>query len=136
MTVGIVIVSHSGQLAAGVAELAGQMAGSAVTIAAAGGTDDGGLGTSLAKTIQALERAYSPDGTLLLADLGSAIMTAEMAIEQLPPERQALIRLSNAPLVEGAVIAAVEASIGSALDAVAAAAEQAARLEKVAGKGA
>jgi dihydroxyacetone kinase phosphotransfer subunit len=136
MTVAIVIVSHSGQLAAGAAELAGQMAGPAVTIAAAGGTDEGGLGTSLAKTIQALDRAYSPDGTLLLADLGSAIMTAEMAIEQLPPERQALIRLSNAPLVEGAVIAAVEASVGSTLDAVAAAAEQAARLEKVAGKGA
>lgn len=136
MTVGIVIVSHSAQLAAGVAELAGQMAGATVTIAAAGGMDDGGLGTSLAKTTQALERAYSPEGTLLLADLGSAVMTAEMAIERLPPERQALIRISNAPLVEGAVIAAVESSIGSTLDVVAAAAEQAARLEKVAGKGA
>jgi dihydroxyacetone kinase phosphotransfer subunit len=134
MTVGIVVVSHSAQLAAGVVELASQMAGGLTLIEAAGGTDEGALGTSMTKTTRALERARSPEGTLVLVDLGSAALIAEMAIEQLSPEQQALIRLSNAPVAEGAVLAAVEASIGSSLDAVAAAAEQAARMQKVAGR--
>ncbi|HEX9037362.1 MAG TPA: dihydroxyacetone kinase phosphoryl donor subunit DhaM [Ktedonobacterales bacterium] len=134
MTVGIVVVSHSALLAAGVVELAGQMARGLVAIEAAGGTDDGALGASLAKTSQALERASSPEGTLVLVDLGSAALIAEMAIEQLPPERRALTRLTNAPIAEGAVLAAVESSIGSPLDAVAAAAEQATRMQKVVGR--
>jgi dihydroxyacetone kinase phosphotransfer subunit len=131
MTVGIVVVSHSALLAAGVVELAGQMARGLVAIEAAGGTDDGALGASLAKTAQALERASSPDGTLVLVDLGSAALIAEMAIEQVPPAQRPLIRLTDAPIVEGTLLAAVEASIGSPLDAVAVAAEQAARMQKV-----
>jgi dihydroxyacetone kinase phosphotransfer subunit len=131
MTVGIVVVSHSALLAAGVVELAGQMTRGLVAIEAAGGTDDGALGASLAKTSQALERASSPDGTLVLVDLGSAALIAEMAIEQLPPAQRALTRLTNAPIAEGALVAAVEASIGSSLDAVAAAAEQATQMQKV-----
>lgn len=131
MTVGIVVVSHSAQLAAGVVELASQMARGLVTIEAAGGTDDGALGASIAKTARALERASSPDGTLVLVDLGSAALIAEMAIEQLSPDRRALTRLTNAPIAEGALLAAVQASIGSTLDEVAAAAEQATSMEKV-----
>ncbi len=132
MAVGLVIVSHSARLAEGVAELAGQMAHGGVQIHAAGGTDDGGLGTSLGKVLNALEVADSGDGILVLVDLGSAALVAEMALEQVSPRRQERIRISSAPLVEGAVMAAVQASIGSALDEVAATAEEAVHLDKLA----
>jgi len=130
MAVGIVVVSHSQRLAEGVAELAGQMTRGEVTIAAAGGTDTGELGTSMEKVLRALEAADSGDGALVLMDLGSATMIATMALEQLPEERRARVRLSDAPLVEGAVVAAVEASIGSALEQVAATAKDAATMDK------
>lgn len=118
MTVGIVIISHSARLAEGVVELAEQMAQGGVTIAAAGGTDDGGLGTSLSKVQEALQKADSGDGILVLLDLGSAAMIAEMALETLTAEQQHRIVISSAPLVEGAIIAAVEASAGSTLQEV------------------
>lgn len=130
MAVGIVVVSHSQRLAEGVAELAGQMTHGEVTIAAAGGTDSGELGTSLEKVLRALESADSGDGALVLMDLGSATLIATMALEQLPEERRARVRLSDAPLVEGAVVAAVEASIGSDLAQVAATAKDAATMDK------
>jgi dihydroxyacetone kinase phosphotransfer subunit len=130
MTVGLVIVSHSQRLAEGVAELAGQMTHGEVTIIAAGGTDTGELGTSLEKVQQALETADTGDGALVLMDLGSASLIAAMALEQLPAERRARVLLSDAPLVEGAVVAAVEASIGSDLAQVAATAKEAATMDK------
>lgn len=130
MTVGLVIVSHSQRLAEGVAELAGQMTHGEVTIIAAGGTDTGELGTSLDKVLHALEAADTGDGALVLMDLGSATLIASMALEQLPEERRARVRLSDAPLVEGAVVAAVEASIGSDLAQVAATAKDAASMDK------
>ena len=130
MTVGLVIVSHSQRLAEGVAELAGQMTQGAVTIVAAGGTDTGELGTSLEKVQRALEAAETGDGALVLMDLGSATLIAQMALEALPEERRARVRLSDAPLVEGAVFAAVEASIGSDLAQVAATAKDATTMDK------
>jgi PTS hybrid protein len=130
MAVGLVIVSHSQRLAEGVAELAGQMTQGAVKIVAAGGTDSGELGTSLEKVQRALEAADSGDGVLLLIDLGSATMVAQMALEALPEERRARVLLSDAPLVEGAVVAAVEASIGSDLAQVAATAKDAVTMDK------
>ena len=132
MAVGLVIVSHSARLAEGVAELAGQVAQGMVRLVAAGGTDDGRLGTSLSKVLSAFIAAESGDGVLVLVDLGSAALVAEMAWEQLPERRRARIRLSDAPLIEGAVAAAVEASVGSSLDKVAATAEEAATLGKFA----
>ncbi len=132
MAVGLVIVSHSARLAEGVVELAAQMARGAVRLVAAGGTDEGGLGTSVQKVLTALIAAEAGDGVLVLVDLGSAGLVAEMAVEQLPERRRSRIRLSGAPLVEGAVVAAVEASIGSSLDQVAAVAEEAATLSKLA----
>ena len=132
MAVGLVIVSHSARLAEGVVELAAQMARGAVRLVAAGGTDEGGLGTSVQKVLTALIAAEAGDGVLVLVDLGSAGLVAEMAVEQLPGRRRSRIRLSGAPLVEGAVVAAVEASIGSPLDQVAAVAEEAATLSKLA----
>lgn len=132
MAVGLVIVSHSERLAEGVVELAGQMASGQVRLAAAGGTDDGSLGTSLNKVLSAIDTVYSPDGVLVLVDLGSAGLVAEMALEQLPPDRRRHIMLSEAPLVEGAVVAAVESSIGSSLDQVATTARTAMEMNKVA----
>ena len=107
MTVGLVIVSHSARLARGVAELAEQMAQGKVAIAAAGGTADGALGTSVEKILEALHAVDGPDGILVLLDLGSAVMATEMAVEAFAPDWQHHIVISPAPLVEGAVIAAV-----------------------------
>lgn len=127
MTVGLVLVSHSDKLAQGVMELAAQMAPD-VVIATAGGTDAGssgnaGIGTSLEKIQSALGQAESGDGVVVLADLGSAVMTAETAVEfSLEPER---ILLADAPFVEGAVAAAVAAQTGASMEAVRDAAESA-----------
>ncbi len=130
MTVGIVLISHSSQLVEGLAELAGQMAQSNTRIAVAGGTDDGGLGTSFNKVLAALQQVDGPDGTIVLLDLGSAAMITEMALEALSPEQQQRVVVSSAPLVEGAIVAAVEASAGSALQEVAEAVKEAALMPK------
>lgn len=133
--VGIVIVAHSQQLAAGVCEVALQMAGGAnVPVIPAGGTEDGRLGTSLDKVLSALQQILGPgNSALVLADLGSSIMVAEMAMEYLPPEWQSRVRLANAPLVEGTLAAVVAASGGESLEAVQWAAEQSARISKILG---
>ena len=124
MSVGLVVVSHSGKLAEGVCELAAQMAAD-VQLAPAGGTDDGGIGTSLEKIQAGIAQADSGDGVLLLTDLGSAVMTAEMALEFLEPDQQQRVRMADAPLVEGTVAAAVAAQTGKSLAEVLAAAESA-----------
>lgn len=130
MTVGIVIVSHSARLAEGVAELARQMAQEKVAIAVAGGTLDGALGTSVEKIIDALREVDGQDGILVLLDLGSAVMAAEMAVEAFTQEHQHRVVISPAPLVEGAVVAAVESSIGNSLQEVAEAAAEASSIPK------
>ncbi len=134
MAVSLVIVSHSQKLAEGVAELAAQMANGKALIVAAGGTIDGSLGTSVDKVLEALTRAESAEGILVLVDLGSAGMAVEMALESLPNGQREHIQVSSAPLVEGAVIAAVEASIGSSLEDVAKAAASAHLLSKFPGE--
>ena len=131
MTVSLVVVSHSAKLAEGVVELAGQMAQGKVAIAAAGGTSDNMLGTSVDRIVAAIERVASPDGTLILLDLGSAVMATEIAVEQFAHSEKYRIIISAAPLVEGAVIAAVEASIGNSLQEVADAALNALTLPKL-----
>jgi dihydroxyacetone kinase phosphotransfer subunit len=120
--VGIVIVSHSARLADGVVELAREMAGPDVAIVAAGGLDlpDRPLGTDAALIERAIDEAWADDGVLVLMDLGSAVMSAEMAAEMLPDERRSRVLLCEAPLVEGAVAAAVAARLGDPLDQVAA----------------
>jgi multiphosphoryl transfer protein len=119
--VGLVIVSHSAALAEGVAELALGM-GAEVPIELAGGieTPEPALGTDAAKVVEAIERADQGDGVLVLMDLGSAVLSAEMALDLLPPERREHVALCEAPLVEGAVAAAVTAKLGASLDDVAA----------------
>jgi PTS hybrid protein len=129
--IGIVIVAHSHQLAEGVKELADQMTQGPVCIAAAGGLDEETLGTNADRIRHAIEEVYSPDGVLVLVDLGSAVLSTEMAIEALPVECQRDVLLSDAPLVEGAVVAAIEASIGRGLAEVNAAALAAKEMQKI-----
>ena len=131
MTVGLVIVSHSAQLAAGVAELAGQMTQGKTPIIPAGGAADNILGTSADKILAAIQAVDGPDGVLVLLDLGSAILAAEMALELLDSEQQQRVSLSFAPLVEGAVAAAVEASMSHSLAEVKQAAERTASREQL-----
>jgi PTS hybrid protein len=145
--VGIVLVSHSSRLAEGVAELAGQVSGGTVTIVAAGGMDDGGLGTSAAKVEAALARAESGAGVLVLPDLGSAVLTVRALLAERPDAARPIttvpvttgpvttvplttvpvttVTIADAPFVEGAVAATVAAAAGADLMAVAKAAEEA-----------
>ena len=134
MTVSIVVVSHSEKIADGAAELAAQMAPD-VMIEPAGGTDDGRIGTSLERVLAALEKTGGQtvgepgaDGTVIITDLGSAVMTAESALEFL--ENPAGVLLADAPLVEGLVAAAVAAQGGADVQAVRKAAEAAGRTEQ------
>jgi len=98
--VGLVIVSHSAALAEGVTELAREMGGGEVAIEAAGGMEGGEIGTDAERVRQAVERVRSPDGVLVLMDLGSALMSAEMATEMAEPDGGEIV-LSEAPLVKG-----------------------------------
>jgi len=120
--IGIVIVSHSTRLAEGAAELARGMAGPEVSLAAVGGLDlpERPLGTDATLIVQAIEQVYSDDGVLILMDLGSALLSAEMALDMLTPERRTHVLLCDAPLVEGAVAAAVQARLGASLEQAAA----------------
>ena len=129
--VGIVVVSHSAQIAAGTIELARQMAGDDLRIEAAGGTADGSLGTDAAAIMAAIVAADGGAGVLVLMDLGSAVLATLTALEMLGEAVAAHIRLSRRPLVEGAIVAAVQASVGDDLAAVLAAAEEAASLPKI-----
>jgi len=122
--VGIVIVSHSPDVARGTAEMVRQMVGEEVPLAFCGGNPDGGLGTSVEAILQAIDRAWSEAGVAILVDLGGAETNSEMAIEMQPPEREGRIVVCNAPIVEGAVIAATEASGGASLDMVRRTAEE------------
>jgi PTS hybrid protein len=131
VAVGLVIVSHSARLAEGVVELARQMAQGRVRVLPAGGTLDGSLGTSPEKVAAAIGAADTGDGVLVLMDLGSAALVTEIAVEQLSAERRARVVISQAPVVEGAVLAAVEAAVGSPLAAVAATADGALKLVKL-----
>ena len=118
--VGIVIVSHSARLAEGVRELAEQMTQGRVPLAVAGGIDDpdNPIGTDAMKVLEAIDAVYSDDGVVVLMDLGSALLSAEMAVEFLPEEQQPHIHLCSAPFVEGAYAAVVQASTGAPVQSV------------------
>ncbi|WP_336204990.1 dihydroxyacetone kinase phosphoryl donor subunit DhaM [Nonomuraea sp. LPB2021202275-12-8] len=117
--VGVVLVSHSAGLAAEAAALARGIAGERVPVAAAGGTEDGGLGTSVDLIERAIAAVDQGDGIVLVPDLGSSVLTARLLEE---PDR---IVVADAPFVEGAITAAVSAGGGAPLAAVLAAAEEA-----------
>lgn len=119
--VGLVLVSHSNELAQAAKALAGQQVQGRAAIAAVGGTGDPDypFGTDAMAILEAIQSVYDDDGVLVLMDLGSAILSAETALEFLAPEQAARVQLSAGPFIEGAMAAAVQASIGADLTAVA-----------------
>jgi phosphoenolpyruvate---glycerone phosphotransferase subunit DhaM len=120
--VGIVLVSHSEQLASGLREVVLQVGTDAVPVEVAGGTDDGRIGTSYDRIATAIDRADRGAGVVVLTDLGSAVLTARTVLADRPDARAVLV---DAPFVEGAVAAAVIAGTGADLDTVTAAATEA-----------
>ena len=119
--VGVVVVSHSPDIARGTVDLAGQMAGEQVRLEAVGGDPHGTLGTDEGRVREAIRRADQGDGVAILADLGSAVLTIRHILES----GNGVVQLADAPVVEGTVAAAVVASMGLPLDAVIKAAEEA-----------
>ena len=121
--VSIVIVSHSPLIANGTRDMVRQMVGDEVRVAAVGGDPGGGLGTSVIDILNALNDVYTPKGVLICVDLGGAETNSEMAIEMMDAEQQKHIAICDAAIVEGAIMAATEASSGAGLDEVRKAAE-------------
>jgi PTS hybrid protein len=128
--VSLVLVSHSAMIADGLADLLAQVAGPDVPIVAAGGGPDGSFGTDGGKVHDALERAGKA-GAVVLMDLGSSILSVRAAMTELPDEVAGRLEIVDAPLVEGAIAAAVAASTGASLREVAAAAEEARTVAKL-----
>mgnify|MGYP002625739132 FL=1 len=130
--VGIVIVSHSWKIAEGVCDLAREMAQGHEGIIPAGGLDDGSTGTDAQRIADAIVEADSGEGVVILADIGSAIMSAETAIELLEDEgREINAVIADAPIVEGAVCAAVEAAGGGSVNSVLSCAEESREANKL-----
>ncbi|MDY4280478.1 MAG: dihydroxyacetone kinase phosphoryl donor subunit DhaM [[Pasteurella] mairii] len=129
--VNLVLVSHSQKLAEGLADITRQMAGEGCKIAVAAGIDDtnNSIGTDATKIMSAIEEVYSPDGVVIFVDLGSAILSAETALDLLDPEITKHVVISYASLVEGAFAAAVSAAGGDDLQTVLAEANTAATLK-------
>jgi phosphoenolpyruvate---glycerone phosphotransferase subunit DhaM len=125
--VGVVVVSHSPEIARGVVDMAGQMAGQDVRLHSAGGDSHGTLGTDEARVRDAIRRADQGDGVVVLADLGSAVLTIRHILEC----GDGVGKLADAPVVEGAVAAAVVAAMGLPLDDVVNAAEEARHARKL-----
>ncbi len=123
-SVSIVIVSHSPQVARGAADMVREMVGEEVQVAHCGGNPAGGLGTDVMAIKSAIESVFSQKGVAILVDLGGAETNSEMAVEMLPAEMGERVVICNAPIVEGAVMAATEAAGGAPLDAVKATAEE------------
>ncbi len=117
--IGLVVVSHSHILAEGIRALVDQIGQGKVPIATAGGVDNNTIGTNPDRILAAIQSVWSQDGVLVLMDLGSAVLGAEMALERLSPEERKCVRLSAAPLVEGAVAAAALIAAGASIDEVA-----------------
>ncbi|WIW70579.1 MULTISPECIES: dihydroxyacetone kinase phosphoryl donor subunit DhaM [Anaerosinus] len=129
--VGIVIVSHSAKVAEGIKEMAMQMSRPEQKIIAAGGMEDGGIGTDAMKIQAAIEAADDGSGVLVLVDLGSAVLSTDVALELVDEELKERVKVADTPILEGAISAAVEASLGSPLDTVVATAEGARKLQKL-----
>ena len=131
--IGLVLVAHSADVVRGVVAMVMQAAPD-VPVDGAGGLSGGRLGTNGLEVAGALRRvleANGRDGILVLLDLGSASMAVDLALDELDRVDRALVRLTEAPIVEGAVLAAVAAAGGAGVDAVAAAAERARTLPKL-----
>ncbi|MCZ0988696.1 dihydroxyacetone kinase phosphoryl donor subunit DhaM [Streptomyces diastatochromogenes] len=126
-SVGIVLVSHSAELAAGLRLLVEQIGSDTVPLATAGGTDDGRIGTSYDLVLNAIRSVDRGGGVVVLPDLGSSVLTARTVLEDHPhPD----VLIVDAPFVEGAVAAVVTAASGADLKTVADAAKEARHVHK------
>ena len=128
--VGVVIVSHSWKIADGIKDLTDQVAAQVPNIIACGGMEDKEIGTDAIRISEAIKMADQGDGVVILADLGSGVMSAETAIDLLDGEVPN-VKIANAPVVEGAIGAAVAAACGLDFEKVLAAAEQARSVNKI-----
>ncbi|TVP82355.1 MAG: PTS-dependent dihydroxyacetone kinase phosphotransferase subunit DhaM [Alkalicoccus sp.] len=126
--VSLVLVSHSREIADGLKKLLGEMQPE-VAIAAAGGEEDGGIGTNAEVIARAVEEVYTEKGTVILFDLGSALLNAELALE-LDGKKQN-VRIADAPMIEGGLAAVIEAGFGSSVEKTAEAAEKAYEMKKI-----
>lgn len=130
--VGIVIVSHSNKISEGVVDMCREMAGKEQKIISAGGLDDYSLGTDAVKIANAIENADSGDGVLVFADLGSAILSTEMAIDILKDSSKDIrVEIADAPIVEGAIAGSIEAYIGGNLQSCLTKAEEVKEFSKL-----
>ena len=130
--VGIVIVSHSWKIAEGVRDLAQEMAQGFSGLICAGGLEDGSIGTDAQRIADAIREADSGDGVVILADIGSSIMSAEAAIELLEDDGQDVNAvIADAPIVEGSICAVVEAAGGGSLESVLKSAEESREANKL-----
>jgi PTS hybrid protein len=127
----LVIVSHSAAIADGLAELVGQVAGPDVTVVTAGGAVDGSLGTDGGRVLELLRSAAADGGAVVLVDLGSSVLSVRAALAELDPGELAHVSVADAPLVEGAVAAAVALSTGSTAREAADAAAEARNVAKL-----
>ena len=132
--VSLVIVSHSAKIAEGVREISAEMAGEELKIVAAGGMSDGAIGTDAVRISEAIREADSGNGVVVLADLGSAILSTDMALEFLGADWRNRVRIADAPIVEGALGAAISASTGAPIDEVVEGAESSRDLRKLRGR--
>lgn len=130
---GLVLVSHSGSLVEGLRDMVMQVAGDDVPVWTAGGTEDGRLGTSAPRIAAAIRSTLDAgaDEIVVLLDLGSAALSLELALEEFESAERGRVHVSEAPLVEGAILAAVQASVGASIGDVIVAAEGAARMPKI-----
>ncbi|AGB41938.1 dihydroxyacetone kinase, phosphotransfer subunit [Halobacteroides halobius DSM 5150] len=113
--IGIVLVSHSRKLAEGIEELALEMIPRKIPLVSIGGDEDGRIGTDIDEIIEAVKEVYSENGVLIIGDVGSSLMNSKEALDILELDGYENVAVSGAPLVEGAMIAAVEANLGKGL---------------------
>ncbi|GAB6138889.1 dihydroxyacetone kinase phosphoryl donor subunit DhaM [Halanaerobaculum tunisiense] len=113
--IGIVLVSHSKKLAEGVEELAREMVPRELPLISIGGAGEDRIGTDIDEIIEAVKEVYTEQGVLIIGDVGSTLLNSKKALEVLELDGCNNIAVSNAPLVEGALIAVVEANLGKSL---------------------
>ncbi|SJZ47735.1 dihydroxyacetone kinase phosphoryl donor subunit DhaM [Garciella nitratireducens] len=129
--IGLVIVSHSNKISNGIVDLCYQMAGKNIKIISAGGTSDGRIGTDPIFIKEAIEKANDGDGVVIFADIGSSIMSSELAIEMLEKDLQEKTYILDTPIVEGAVAVAVQACMSNDIQEILNVAEEARQTRKI-----
>lgn len=116
--VGIIAVSHSDKIAEGLDELARELVPREVPLISIGGSEDGRIGTDIDEIVEAVKEIYNDDGVIIIGDVGSSLMNSKTALEVLMLEGFEKVVITNAPLVEGTMIAVVESNLGKDLEII------------------